>query len=65
MTVPERAEDYLEHIASAIDRARRYAGHVVSLAGLEQDEQAQDAIVRTLAVVGEAVTWLQKVAPEC
>ena len=64
MTRPERAADYLEHIANAIDRARRYAGNAKSLAGLEQDEQAQDAIVRTLAIVGEAVTRLQKVAPE-
>jgi len=64
VTHPERAADYLEHIANAIDRARRYAGNVKSLAGLEQDEQAQDAIVRTLAIVGEAVTRLQKVAPE-
>jgi len=36
----------------------------MSLAGLDQDEQAQDAIVRTMDVIGEAVTWLQKVVPE-
>ena len=64
MTHPERAAQYLEHIANAIDRARRYAGNVKTLEGLEQDEQAQDAIVRTLAIVGEAVARLQKVAPE-
>ena len=64
MTHQERVADYLEHIADAIDRARRYAGNVGSLAGLEQDELVQDAIVRTLAVIDEAVTQLQKVAPE-
>jgi uncharacterized protein with HEPN domain len=64
MTHPERAADYLEHIADAIDRARRYAGNVGSLAGLEQDQLVQDAIVRTLAVIGEAVTRLHKEAPE-
>ena len=45
MTQPERVADYLEHIAAAIDRARRYAGNVGNLAGLEQDELVQDAIV--------------------
>jgi uncharacterized protein with HEPN domain len=64
VTQPDRTADYLEHIADAIDRARRYAGTVGNLAGLEQDLMAQDAIVRTLAVIGEAVTRLQKEAPE-
>ena len=35
-----------------------------SLAALEQDEQAQDAIVRTLTVIGEAAVRIQKAAPE-
>jgi uncharacterized protein with HEPN domain len=63
VTHPERVPDYLEHIIDAIDRARRYAGTVGNLAGLEQDQMVQDAIVRTLAVIGEAVTRLQKEAP--
>lgn len=33
MTHPERARDYLEHIADAIERARRYAGRVKNLQG--------------------------------
>jgi uncharacterized protein with HEPN domain len=64
VTQAERVQDYLEHISDAIDRAHRYAGNVGSLARLEQDELFQDALVRTLAVIGEAVTQLQKVAPE-
>jgi uncharacterized protein with HEPN domain len=64
MTHPERAEDYLEHMADAIERAIKYAGRLGSLEALERDEQAQDAIVRTIAVVGEAANRLQKVAPE-
>jgi uncharacterized protein with HEPN domain len=64
MTHPERTADYLEHIVDAIDRARRYADTVGSLAALEKNELTQDAIVRTLAVVGEAVTRLHKEAPE-
>lgn len=53
MTHPERVEDYLEHIADAIERATRYVGNLENLQALEQDQQAQDAIVRTLAVIGE------------
>ena len=64
MSHPERVEDYLEHIAGAIERAIRYTGSLESLAALEQDEQAQDAIVRTLTVIGEAAVRIQKAAPE-
>jgi len=64
MTHPERVEDYLEHVESAIQRAIRYVSNLESLAALEKDEQAQDAIVRTIAVVGEAANRIQKVAPE-
>ena len=64
MTHPERVRDYLEHIASAIERARRYAGSVKSLQGLEKDPLVQDAIVRTLSVIGEAANRVQKVAPD-
>lgn len=63
MSHPERVEDYLEHIADAIERAIRYAGSLGSLVALEQDEQAQDAIVRTLSVIGEAANRIHKVAP--
>ncbi len=64
MTHPERSADYLGHIVDAIDRATRYAVSVGSLAGLEQNQMVQDAIVRTLSVIGEAVTRLQKESPE-
>jgi uncharacterized protein with HEPN domain len=64
MTHPERVEDYLEHIADAIERAVRYVGNLANLQALEQDEQAQDAIVRTIAVVGEAANRIHKVAPD-
>ena len=64
MSHPERVEDYLEHIASAIERAIRYTESMETLAALEQNEQAQDAIVRTLTVIGEAAVKIQKAAPE-
>jgi uncharacterized protein with HEPN domain len=64
MTHPERVEDYHEHIADAIERATRYVGNLKNLQALEQDQQAQDAIVRTIAVIGEAANRIQKVAPK-
>jgi hypothetical protein len=64
MTHPDRAKDYLEHIAEAIGRAMRYVGSLTNLEALEKDELAQDAIVRTIAVIGEAANRIQKVAPE-
>src|SRR6266702_2780187 len=60
MMHPERVEDYLEHIASAIQRATRYVGHSGSLEALEEDEQAQDAIIRTIAVIGEAAKRISR-----
>jgi len=35
-----------------------------SLEALEKDEQVQDAIIRTIAVIGEAANRIQKVAPK-
>ena len=64
MSHPERVEDYLEHIADAIERAIRYVGSLEDLEALEQDEKAQDAIVRTLTVIGEAAVRSQKAAPD-
>ena len=64
MSHPERVEDYLEHIADAIERAMRYIGGLADLAALEQDERAQDAVVRTITVIGEAAVRIQKEAPE-
>jgi uncharacterized protein with HEPN domain len=61
---PERVQDYLEHIVSAIQRAMRYVGNLPSRQALEEDSLAQDAIVRTIAVVGEAATRIRKIAPE-
>ena len=64
MSHAERVEDYLEHIADAIERAMRYIGGLADLAALEQDERAQDAVVRTITVIGEAAVRIQKEAPE-
>ncbi len=64
MSHPERVEDYLAHIADAIERALRYVGSLKDLDALEQDEKTQDAVVRALTVIGEAAVRIQKAAPE-
>lgn len=64
MSHPERVADYLEHISDAIERALRYLASLPDLAALERDQQVQDAIVRTLSVIGEAANRIQKAAPE-
>jgi len=61
---PERVEDYLEHIADAIERAMRYIAGLEDLAALERDEKAQDAVVRTLTVIGEAAVRIHREAPQ-
>lgn len=64
MKHPERLEDYLEHIAEAIARAIGYLEHTPDLAAFEQDHRDQDAVVRNIEIIGEAVTKIQKLAPE-
>ncbi len=46
MKHPERVEDYLEHIAEAIERATAYLQSVPDLAAFKKNLQAQDAVVR-------------------
>jgi uncharacterized protein with HEPN domain len=55
---PERAEDYLEHIAQAIDRATSYIKQFDSEKALQQNLQAQDAIARNIEIIGEAANWI-------
>ena len=43
MRHPERVEDYLEHIAKAIERATEYVGRFHSLSAFQQSQLEQDA----------------------
>jgi len=52
---PERVEDYLEHIAEAIDRATSYLQPVPDLQAFQQNRQVQDAVVRNIEIIGEAI----------
>ena len=64
MKHPERVEDYLEHIAEAIDRATLYLAPLGTLDALLQDKKTQDAIVRNIEIIGEATRQIQQMAPD-
>ena len=64
MKHPERVEDYLEHIAQAIERATGYVQRFDSVEALQKDQQVQDAVIRNIEIIGEAASRIQKQAPE-
>ena len=49
----ERVPQYLQHILDAIDRASSYIAGM-DLAAFEQDSRTQDAVIRSIEIVGEA-----------
>jgi uncharacterized protein with HEPN domain len=61
---PERAEDYLAHIAEGIARAMDYVRDMADFVAFEKDRRTQDAVIRNIEVVGEAVSKIQRVSPE-
>jgi uncharacterized protein with HEPN domain len=61
---PERVEDYLEHIAEAIERATGYLQPVPDLAAFQKNPQVQDAVVRNIEIIGEAVNKINIAAPD-
>ena len=63
MNHPERIEDYLEHIAEAIARATQCIAQTEDLAAFARDLRTQDAVVRNIEILGEAVAKIQKLAP--
>jgi uncharacterized protein with HEPN domain len=64
MKHPQRVEDYLDHIAEAIARATGYLQTVPAMEALERNTQVQDAVVRNIEIIGEAVSKIQTVAPD-
>ena len=50
---PDRARDYLQHIIEAIDRACGYVAGM-NAAAFERDMRTQDAVIRSLQIIGEA-----------
>ena len=64
MKHPERLEDYLQHIAEAIERAREYLRPFDTFDAFRQQRRDQDAIIRNIEIIGEAARKIQKLAPE-
>jgi uncharacterized protein with HEPN domain len=64
MKHPERVEDFLEHIAEAIDRAIEYIQRLDSVSAFQQNRRDQDAVIRNIEIIGEAASRIQKHAPE-
>lgn len=64
MNHPERVQDYLEHIAEAIDRATSYLQPIPDLESFRGNPLVQDAVVRNIEIIGEAVNKIQKMAPD-
>jgi uncharacterized protein with HEPN domain len=64
MRHPERVEDYLEHIAQAIQRATEYVERAGSLDAFHQSQLEQDAVIRNIEIIGEAARQIQSHAPE-
>ena len=57
-------EDYLEHIVEAIDRATGYLQPLPDLEAFKKNPQVQDAVVRNIEIIGEAVNKINSAAPE-
>lgn len=64
MKHPERVQDCLEHIAEAIERATRYLQPLQDLESLQKNQQVQDAVVRNIEIIGEAVNKIHVLAPD-
>ncbi len=60
---PERVEDYLEHIVQAIDRAKEYTDGLGSLEAFRLSQRDQDAVIRNIEIIGEAVRQIQRHDP--
>ena len=64
MRHPQRIEDYLEHIAQAIQRATEYVEGVGSVSAFRISQRDQDAVIRNIEIIGEAARQIQQHMPE-
>jgi uncharacterized protein with HEPN domain len=55
MRHPERVEDYLGHIAQAIERASSYLQPLPDFEAFRNNQQVQDAAVRNLEIIGRGI----------
>lgn len=63
MKHPERVEDYLEHIADAVERAISYLDQTPDLPAFAASRRDQDAVVRNIEIIGEAANKIHRVDP--
>ena len=59
MNTKSRDDDYMEHILFAIDKINRYV-RISGKDGFSQNEMVQDAVIRNLEIIGEAVSKLSE-----
>jgi uncharacterized protein with HEPN domain len=64
MKHPERVEDYLGHIAEAIERATSYVQPLPDIDAFRQNPLVQDGVVRNIEIIGEAANHINRMAPE-
>jgi uncharacterized protein with HEPN domain len=60
---PGRVPEYLQHILEAIDRATSYVKGM-DLATFEGDTRTQDAVIRSIEIIGEAANKTRVADPD-
>jgi uncharacterized protein with HEPN domain len=58
-----RVPEYLQHVLDAIDRAKSYVKGM-DLPGFEEDTRTQDAVIRSIEIIGEAANKARTADPE-
>ena len=58
-----RVPEYLGHILDAIDRATGYVKDI-EFAGFEGDTRTQDAVIRSIEIIGEAANKTRVADPD-
>lgn len=64
MTKEVRARDFVGHMLDAIARIERYIALTPNEDAFERNQLIQDAVVKNLAVLGEAAQNIRREAPE-
>ncbi len=60
---PARVPEYLQHIVTAIDKATGYVSGM-SREAFQADSRTQDAVIRSIEIVGEAAQQVRTADPE-
>jgi len=60
---PGRIPEYLQHILEAINRASSYVSGM-ALESFNQDTRTQDAVIRSIQIIGEAANKVRTADPD-